>query len=402
MKVDLALFGNMVQSSSNNIQVNISVNNFLNVLQTAQTASNGSTSSVDEQTVNIDQLFTELKGLLEQLTNDLNEIGTNEEESDSNEINIEEWILNLSNLISQVLLETNTSKLPLEHQEELTSFDDIEKMKIFFGTLSKSQIKEIERLFNTVKDKAIKNDNVKIDNKLIEITKVFEEFKASKNNNITTISNPHKATIIDKVVEIMRELDPKKNDPNSEVKTSDSKTVLSLFDKFGSNHQLNRIQQFSIFTQTRGNEVNTEGLIKQFENILSSSILNKGTNLQKLVVKLYPESLGSLRIEILQNSEGITAKIQASTQQAKQLIDSNIQNLKSSLLAQNINIEKLEVTHQLNHLFERGQPDRENLNQQNQNSRQNQNNTHKQDDEETSSFESFLNDFQRIEGENNG
>ncbi|MDF2607379.1 MAG: hypothetical protein K0S34_1575 [Bacillales bacterium] len=406
MKVDLALWGNPIQqtSSSNPLQSSSIPFNFLNMLQSIQVNSTVSLAS-EEQVTTIDQIFSKLKELLSNITTNLVETTdtvtpTEEDTSEETNVNIETWFMQLTSLINQIsaqisieIVQISSVDVKANLEEELTNND---KLKIFFSSLNPNQIKELEKMINSIKDTLVKNDSIKFDPKLIELTKAFEEYKPKKNNTIqNNVNVNHKSTIVEKVVEVLRELQP-----NKEVKQTEIKHVTNILDKFNTGQQLNRIQQFSIFTQTRGNEVNTENLIKQFENILSSSIISKGMNLQKLVVKLYPESLGSLRIEILQNSEGITARIQASTQQVKQLIDANLHTLKHSLAAQNLNVEKFEVTHQMNQMFDKGFPDRENLNQQNQNSKHQQQNQKEEDSEK--SFESFLNELKEVEGDNIG
>ncbi|MDF2945980.1 MAG: hypothetical protein K0S51_659 [Bacillales bacterium] len=403
MKVDLALWGNPVQASSNSSLQSASVPvNFFNMLQLIQVDPTTS-SAFEDQAISIEQLFTKLKEILSKSTTEL--VKTTETTSpkevdsqDENNLNFETWFIQLTTLINKIfdqISNDNNQTTNVDVEANITNiFSSNDKLKIFFSSLNPTQIKELEKIINSIKDTLVKNDSIKFDPKLIEITKAFEEYNPKKNNPIQNNVN-HKSTIVEKVVEVIRELQP-----NKEVKQTEIKQVINILDKFSTGQQLNRIQQFSIFTQTRGNELNTENLIKQFENILSSSIISKSANLQKLVVKLYPESLGSLRIEILQNSEGITARIQASTQQVKQLIDANLHTLKHSLAAQNLNVEKFEVTQAMNQMFDKGLPDRENLNQNNQNSRQQQQNSKEEDSEK--SFETFLNELKEVEGDNIG
>jgi flagellar hook-length control protein FliK len=403
MKVDLALWGNPVQASSNNLQSSSMPLNFLNMLQSIQIDSTASLTS-EGKTMTIEQLFSKLKEVLSKISTDLvgkdetTETGDDDSKPGDINLNIETWFIQLTNLINKISNQLNVDSAEnsiVDGKANLTDlFTSNDKLKIFFSSLNPTQIKELEKIINSIKDTLVKNDSIKFDPKLIEFTKAFEEYNPKKNSPIQNNVN-HKLTIVEKVVEVIRELQP-----NKEVKQTEIKQVINILDKFSTGQQLNRIQQFSIFTQTRGNELNTENLIKQFENILSSSIISKSANLQKLVVKLYPESLGSLRIEILQNTEGITARIQASTQQVKQLIDANLHTLKHSLAAQNLNVEKFEVTQAMNQLFEKGLPDRENLNQQNQNAKQQQQNSKEEETEK--SFESFLNELNEVEGDNIG
>ncbi|MCA1062375.1 flagellar hook-length control protein FliK [Rossellomorea sp. AcN35-11] len=90
-----------------------------------------------------------------------------------------------------------------------------------------------------------------------------------------------------------------------------------------------------------------EQFVKEFQNILSKSQLVSQPNMSKLLIKLYPEQLGSLRIEILQQNGVMTAKILASTATAKEMLDSQIQGLKQAFTSQNLQVEKIEVSQAL-------------------------------------------------------
>lgn len=121
-----------------------------------------------------------------------------------------------------------------------------------------------------------------------------------------------------------------------------------------SSNQLSKVEQFTLHVEQTSKPLpNQQQFIKQFQNILArSSFLNSGGQ-QKLLINLYPEHLGSLRIEILQSEAGMIARILASTSQAKELVESQLTNLKHSFLAQNISVEKIEVSTQLQYQTER-------------------------------------------------
>ena len=62
-----------------------------------------------------------------------------------------------------------------------------------------------------------------------------------------------------------------------------------------------------------GNKVSTDQLIQQFESILSKSQLMTSGGNQKLFIKLYPEHLGALRVELIQKDSTLIAKFMTST-----------------------------------------------------------------------------------------
>lgn len=97
-----------------------------------------------------------------------------------------------------------------------------------------------------------------------------------------------------------------------------------------------------------GKPVSSEQLISQFEKILSNSQMIKTGNTQRLFIKLNPEHLGKLQIELIQKDSAMIAKITAASSQAKELLESQLQQLKSAFGAQNIQLDKIEISMQSN------------------------------------------------------
>jgi flagellar hook-length control protein FliK len=111
---------------------------------------------------------------------------------------------------------------------------------------------------------------------------------------------------------------------------------------------MTKVQQFSLFVEQQGRQsINQEQFIKEFQNILARSQFGSGKDGMKLLIKLYPEHLGSLRIELLQKDNMMIARIIASSGAAKDVLESQIQSLKQSFSSQNIQVEKIEISQQL-------------------------------------------------------
>nr|WP_254178379.1 flagellar hook-length control protein FliK [Cytobacillus oceanisediminis] len=87
--------------------------------------------------------------------------------------------------------------------------------------------------------------------------------------------------------------------------------------------------------------------MQQFENILSKSSFLKTGGTQKLFIKLNPEHLGALRIELIQKDSAMIARILTSTGSAKEILDSHINGLKQAFSSQNIQIERIEISQQM-------------------------------------------------------
>ncbi|QTC42410.1 flagellar hook-length control protein FliK [Bacillus sp. V3] len=131
-----------------------------------------------------------------------------------------------------------------------------------------------------------------------------------------------------------------------------------------------------------------EQFVKEFQTILSRSNLQTQPNMNKLLIKLYPEQLGSLRIEILQTNGIMTARILATTSAAKEMLDSQLQGLKHAFTSQNLQVDKIEVSQAL------ADPERQSKgqsHQQNGQSKQAPEDTHKDNEEqEAAGFKEYL------------
>lgn len=107
-----------------------------------------------------------------------------------------------------------------------------------------------------------------------------------------------------------------------------------------------RAEQMTVMLQNPDKQVSAEHLMKQFESILSRSQFMNSGGTQKLFIKLYPEHLGSLRIELLQKDQTMIARIITTNSTAKETLESQINGLKQAFATQNITVDKIEVTQQ--------------------------------------------------------
>nr|WP_257990621.1 flagellar hook-length control protein FliK [Bacillus infantis] len=108
-------------------------------------------------------------------------------------------------------------------------------------------------------------------------------------------------------------------------------------------NQMTKPEQLSLMMEKQGKQVSADDLIQQFESILSKSQFTRSGGIQKLFLKLYPEHLGSLRIELIQKDSTVMAKILTSTGSAKDLLESQTASLKHALGSQNIQVDKIEI-----------------------------------------------------------
>lgn len=138
----------------------------------------------------------------------------------------------------------------------------------------------------------------------------------------------------------------------------------------------------------QGRTVSPDQLMQQFENILSKSSFLKTGGTQKLFIKLNPDHLGALRIELIQKDSAMIARILTSTGSAKEILDSHINGLKQAFSSQNIQIERIEISQQMTQQDRSFNRDPQ---QQEQRQKQNQDENNLQPESEfNSSFEEAL------------
>jgi flagellar hook-length control protein FliK len=110
--------------------------------------------------------------------------------------------------------------------------------------------------------------------------------------------------------------------------------------------QMSKPEQLTMMVDGTEKSVSVNDLIQQFESILSKSQFSKMGGMQKLFIKLNPEHLGSISIELIQKGQGITARILTTTEAAKEALESNLHNLKHAFEAQSIKVDHVEIGQQ--------------------------------------------------------
>jgi flagellar hook-length control protein FliK len=96
--------------------------------------------------------------------------------------------------------------------------------------------------------------------------------------------------------------------------------------------------------QTLSEQKANEAFLQQFTNIIQSGRFTRFKNGNaQFVIRLYPEHLGTLTIKIVREHGTLTAKLIASTDSAKELLDANLSQLYHVLSTENITVEKWNV-----------------------------------------------------------
>ncbi|MGE7779130.1 flagellar hook-length control protein FliK [Peribacillus sp. NPDC097264] len=156
--------------------------------------------------------------------------------------------------------------------------------------------------------------------------------------------------------------------------------------------QMSKIEQLVLTASKSGQNVSQEEFVKRFESILNKSNFSGTNGVNKLLIRLNPEHLGSLRIELIQKDGLMTARILATTAHAKDMLENQVRGLKQAFSGQNIQIEKIEIAQAFNSFNAEkfSQKDAEDQSRQHQESKQESN--EESESEFTSSFaEALLN-----------
>src|SRR5690606_8181470 len=88
------------------------------------------------------------------------------------------------------------------------------------------------------------------------------------------------------------------------------------------NHVMN---QLHLPNETEG-KIHT--FLREFSNILSRANFQSNIQTNRLFIKLYPEHLGTLQIELLQKDGLMTARLMTSTNMARDILHSQLHQLK--------------------------------------------------------------------------
>ncbi len=133
----------------------------------------------------------------------------------------------------------------------------------------------------------------------------------------------------------------------------------------------------------------SEALLKEMQAIINRAQISNAQGITRLTIKLYPENLGTIRIELVQNDGVLTARLLASTAHGREMLDSQAHQLKQAFVQQNIQVDRLDIAQSLQDA-DRQQRDQNFFNnffRQQQDEEQQQKT---EDDEEEKSFSDYL------------
>lgn len=102
--------------------------------------------------------------------------------------------------------------------------------------------------------------------------------------------------------------------------------------------------EFTI-SQTETNPANrSEALMKEMQALFKRSNFGQIGGSNRMLIKLYPEHLGQIRIELHESNGVMTARILASTALAKGMLESQLHQLKHAFNQQSLQVERIDIT----------------------------------------------------------
>lgn len=101
----------------------------------------------------------------------------------------------------------------------------------------------------------------------------------------------------------------------------------------------------TVGTQTTASASNQVNISKEdvLAQIHSKLQMMNSTSNAKLTMILNPESLGKVSIQLINTKDGLTAELQVASQTVKDILDSNLSNLKDTLSAQGVQVNDMSV-----------------------------------------------------------
>ncbi|WP_301108966.1 flagellar hook-length control protein FliK [Sporosarcina sp.] len=167
-----------------------------------------------------------------------------------------------------------------------------------------------------------------------------------------------------------------------QTKSNESSTLQSV---------LPQIESRPVFqmTQTeKAPESRSEALMREFQAILNRANFGQTGGTNRLLVKLYPEHLGQVRIELLEVNGIMTARILASSAMAREMLDSQMHQLRHAFNQQNLQVERIDLSQTIQ---DPGKNEREQaFNKQNEQSKEQQTEQNDKQDEHEQTFQEFM------------
>lgn len=357
---------------------NVQLNNILELLKTGVKV-NGNPFDLLNETIISKDMVSDLLGLTEDewkkklssLVDELHALLGNNPLQATQLLSIEKSINDGKLLQGTAEILTILSKLPKESLKQMNP--DLFQFTAKTATIVESLAKQMDLSKTDLKYLSILKENIQTTiSKLEQIVS-----KDSNDNRKVILQNAFNRILVEKQERVM------------EPSAIGGKEVVEQ-PITGQVHlqQVSKVEQLVLHLNKDSKTVDYQQFVKDFTNLLGKSQFIKGVGTNKLLIKLYPEHLGSLRIEILQGKGSLTARMIATSGAAKEILDSQIHQLKQAFTQQNIQVDKIDVIYGETEAqrFDREQPGQQSF--KHEQSQEFENN----DEETTIQFSDILND----------
>lgn len=247
------------------------------------------------------------------------------------------------------------AKTNVQAEETMEIKDDTKGIEF----VSQKQDKVVDK--NDVQDKHLANAKEKIENVKIQVE---DNVKVNVNNQVQDSAKVEKANeTMNKAglsTQTLREMNGKVTametgnqtgaqfgetsqemlmrdmlSQNATTQTTDAKTTVDFA------QAMNK----TTVTQQPQAQQNTQEAqeVNILDQIRAKFAVSKQNGLQKITIGLTPESLGKVTVEIVKGQNGISAHLLADNPQAKEILDKNLDGLKSVLQSQGVNVNNVNV-----------------------------------------------------------
>lgn len=312
----------------------------------------------------------ELKGLLEKL------LGT-ESESELNE----------------ELLESNVWDLLAGINEQATKIiDAIISSLNGHGPSNPVDAKQAMELLKTVQLIGNKSDlTIKEESTLFDIKQLLENVKGTVGKISTNDTSASPQVLKQPIIQTQMVVKQTAHSVQPEIVT-ETKEITTNVQGATTTVIQTKVESVSMTLPTE-KAAQSEEFIKELQKVMNRVQFGQAGGANRLVLKLFPEQLGTIRIELIQKDGMLTAKILASTALGKEMLDSNSSQLRQGFAGQNIQLEKLEITQALQDIRqEKNQDFQHSFKQQEQQQQQQENNN--EELEEPFTFQDYLEEME--------
>lgn len=189
----------------------------------------------------------------------------------------------------------------------------------------------LKSMLNSLDDKSIKSKRIWID--LLQNYQRRMEVNNRLGNLVeTNITTKEVANWLDKALE--------RHIPNDKLTTTNVNLHTAT--------PMSRLEQYVIHvSQTQGKKSSNESFMNQFKQVIKSSTFSNSPNgMTQLSIKLQPVHLGEIMVRLNQSNGEMTVRMIVTSQSAKELLESNIHQLKNLFSPHQVVIEKQESIQQ--------------------------------------------------------